>query len=721
MGGSSSAIAGYRYYVGMHQVYALSPSGSPCTEVKQIKAGDAIAWTGSVTANTQLNINQPELFGGDAKEGGIVGKVDVEFGADSQGANSYLAGKLTDQPMPAHRGLLGLVLRSPQVSALNPYFKPWQIYAGRINGGFYPAKAAIGAETMNPAHIIWELATNPEFRIGLASSDIDLAAHTAAADTLYNEGFGLAFFWEQDEPTEDFINRICDHIGGVFTPNPATGLMTLTLARDDYTVSSLPILDVSSIIRIDSFLQALPGALTAEVQVKFEDQATGEPGSVTVHDIALMGIQGGTSKPAVLTFEGVPNADLAAKIALRELRSRALPLARGEIICNRMPWAMKVGDPFRLQYPDYGILDMVMRVAEIDFGVLTNGVITISAVQDVFKIADTDLGVPAASGWANPVSPPAACPLRLAIEAPYWVVAREILGDQDTLIAAVDPTAGLLLASGERPSNDAYAYRLWTRTGVAAYVDRAPGAFCPVANLTTGVSRTDTVFAIDSGVDLDLVEAGTLAYMDGEALKVVSVTSSTLTVKRGILDTVPAPHAADVKVYFADDFKAVDPTEWNDGQTVDAKLLTRTGLGNLAEASAPADSVVMGGRFIRPYAPGNVLVNGSAYPTALSGNITIAWAHRDRTLQTAYLVEQSETSIGPETGTTYTVRIYNAQTAGSLIRTYSGISGTTQAYTTAQATTDNGGTLPGNIRIELESVRDGYTSWQHHTIAATWS
>jgi hypothetical protein len=141
----------------------------------------------------------------------------------------------------------------------------------------------------------------------------------------------------------------------------------------------------------------------------------------------------------------------------------------------------------------------------------------------------------------------------------------------------------------------------------------------------------------------------------------------------------------------------------------------------LAEASAPTDNVVMAARFIRPYPPGNVAINGSAWPASVTGDLNITWAHRDRTLQTAYLVAQGEVSIGPEAGTSYTIRIYNAQVGGTLIRTYTGITGASQAYTVAQATTDNAGVKPSNLRVEIESVRDGYVSWQKQSRAFGWS
>ena len=719
MSKSDPPIIGYRYYLGMHQVYSLSPSAAPVTAVKKIKVGDKEAWTGNVTSTSQITIDAPELFGGDSKEGGVVGMVDIEFGGLAQGINSYLASMLTGKPVPAFRGLLGLVLRRPQVSAMNPYIKPWAIYAERINGGFYPTRAVIGGN-MNPAHIIYEMLTNYQFGLGMASGDIDTASFTAAADALHTEGLGLSVFWNGEQSVEDFVNNILQHIDAVLYHKPASGQMTLKLVRDDFALESLPILDASNIIRVERFSQPLPGELVSEVQVLYEDQETGEAGSVNEHDIAVMAIQGGHSIPTTFDYQGIPSAELASRIALRELRVLATPLARAEITATREAWDLNVGDAFRLQWPPLGVTDMVMRVAALDYGTLTNGKIVIEAMQDVFTTAATVIGTPPASGWVSPWNPPEACPQRMVMEAPYWVVARSVLGDMDVLIADIDPASGLLLSAGDRPSSDAYNYALYTRTGSADYTKRASGAFSPTAVLDAAVGRTDTVFAIRNGVDLLYVDAGTWAHIDGELVKVVSVTDSALTVSRGVLDTVPAPHAADVVIHFADGFNGLDKTEWSSGQTVDAKMLPRTGLGTLLLASAPADSVVMAGRFNRPYPPGNVLVNTAAYPASVIGDLTITWAHRDRTLQTAYIVEQSEASIGPEVGTTYTVRIYNAQSGGTLIRTYSGIIDASQAYTVADAIADNGGIAPTNIRIEIESVRAGYVSLQKHQIPAAW-
>ncbi|MCK9554080.1 hypothetical protein, partial [Aquamicrobium sp.] len=118
----------------------------------------------------------------------------------------------------------------------------------------------------------------------------------------------------------------------------------------------------------------------------------------------------------------------------------------------------------------------------------------------------------------------------------------------------------------------------------------------------------------------------------------------------------------------------------------------------------------------RPYPPGNVKINNVAYPAIAKGDLVISWAHRDRLSQTVSLVPQTNGNIGPEASVTYTLRIYGE--AGSLRRTYSGLTGASQTYTLADDTADSGlGRPNAALRIELESNRSGVISLQKHSIA----
>ena len=51
------------------------------------------------------------------------------MGTASDGQNGYLAAQLGSL-VPAFRGVVSLVLRRPQLSAMNPYIKPWRAEAG---------------------------------------------------------------------------------------------------------------------------------------------------------------------------------------------------------------------------------------------------------------------------------------------------------------------------------------------------------------------------------------------------------------------------------------------------------------------------------------------------------------------------------------------------------------------------------------------------------------
>ncbi|GBL46207.1 phage protein [Sulfuriferula multivorans] len=707
---SSSQVVGYKYYLGMHQVYCHGP----VDEVSKIRVGEKTVWTGSVTANQQITIAAEDAFGGTKKEGGVSGAVDIAFGAVGQPVNDYLASKLTGTPVPAFRGVLSLVLRQVYLAAMNPYIKPWAIFAKRVPRQWYPAKAEISGNA-NPAHIIYDVLTNSQYGMGYNAADLDLASFTSVADTLFAENFGLSILWEGQQSIEDFIGDILQHIDASLYVKTTTGLFTLKLARNDYLVSSLPILSGNNVIRVDRFSQALPGELTGEVVLKYHDRDAGKDASVSVQDIAVIQMQGGQVVSVTRDFKGIPDGTLAAAVAARELSTLSTPLIRASLICNRTVWGLNLGDVFRLQWAPYGVTDIVMRIASIDYGDLTDGQIRIECVQDIFSAAHAVFAAPQPSSWTSPSSAPAACPQRILFEVPYWTLVREVIGQFPSLFADLDPLSGLVGASGTRPSGDAYNYELWDRTGAVAYGKKANGSFCPTAVLANSIGVTDTIINIINPTALGDVQIDKWAILGGEMLKVKAVGTSTVTFARGVLDTVPIAHSAGEIIYFADSRNAIDKTEWSSGEIVNIKLLPTTSLGTLAEAAAPADSITLNARYIRPYPPGKLLINGVAYPATIVGQLTVDWAHRDRLQQTAYLVEQSEVSIGPEAGTTYTLRIYGD--GGTLKRTVTALAGTTYTYLTTDEQTDNGGIVNTSLRIELEAVRAGYVSWTKHNVS----
>jgi hypothetical protein len=137
-----------------------------------------------------------------------------------------------------------------------------------------------------------------------------------------------------------------------------------------------------------------------------------------------------------------------------------------------------------------------------------------------------------------------------------------------------------------------------------------------------------------------------------------------------------------------------------------ARTSTDQGAPVLASNGQP---LVLIGRQALPYPPGRIRINGEIDSVAVSGDITLAWAHRDRTQQTAYLVQQFDVDIGPELGVSYTVRIRNR--FGSAVHTETGLIGTTCSWSTALAAAE-AGALGDRITVEISAERDGLSSWQ---------
>ena len=547
-----------------------------------------------------------------------------------------------------------------------------------------------GGATMNPAHIIYQCLTDTAWGMGYPTSSVDNTSFTAAADALYAESFGISLLWNRQEAIDAFIQIVLDHIGGMLYVQPDTGKFALKMIRDDYVRESLPQYGPENLISADNYQRQAWGETVNEVTVVFVSDCTEKEESVTVQDVANISVQSGVVAQT-RNYPGVRNANLAQRVALRDLQAGSTPLASIKLTATRAAWMVFPGDVFRLTWPEYGIDDVVYRALSVNRGTLQDGQIIIEAVEDVFGLPENTYLVEQPGEWEDPSIDPSVAPYREMIEAPYWDLVRNLsAADMDY----VDPLAGYLETLAVRPSGAAINYTVYTKVGAAAYEEAGNGDFCPSATIVGALTKTTTAIMLANGVDLDIVVAGGYAVIENEYVLVSAINwlAGTATISRGLLDTVPIEHGAGARIWFADAYQGFSTTEYADGETVDVKLLPVTGRGELDISLAPSDSLVFDQRQYRPYAPGKVLVNTSSYPEWIGGTdaLALSWAHRDRLLQTAYLVEQSEASIGPEVGTTYNLRLYGE--LDDLLREETGLSGTSYTWSTELDDVAAGGT-----------------------------
>jgi hypothetical protein len=570
---------------------------------------------------------------------------------------------------------------------------------------------------MNPAHIIRECLTSQVWGLGYQEADIDEGSFISAADTLFAEEFGLSMLWDKSASIEDFIGEVLRHIDATLFIDRTTGKFVLKLIRDDYDEESLITLGDADIIKVDDYRRSTIDELTNSITVVYEDWQTAENATVSEQDIALVQMQGGVVAKKI-DYPGISNASLARRAVRRDLHALSSPNLSCTIYATRKAASLNIGDVFKFEWSDYHVGAIIMRVVGMAFGDGRSNQVKIECTQDVFSLASIDdVSSGSIEVFTDTNQAPQNVTNLLLIEAPYYelvqINGQSSVDDQ----LAVEPTAGLFLTTAVKP-NYAINAALWVDAGtgyeeVAVLVD-----FCPSAILSADIGPMSTVIPITNGDDLSSIVVGSHAQINDELVRIDGVTATELTVGRGVLDTIPTAHLSGSVVFAWDYYGQGDAISYVDGEAVSVKLLARNDVGEVALATATASDLTFDSRAIRPFPPGKVQFNGEYFPDSATGDIVIIWAHRDRQQQTSGIfADFTDGHIGPEPGTTYTIRVYSDDTEGSLLRTVTGETDTTWAYTEAMEIADGGPFT--DLRFEIEAVRDGYTSWQiiNHTVS----
>jgi hypothetical protein len=387
---TGSTTVGYEYYLGLH----FGLCHGPVDAFTKLEAGDKVAWSGNVTTNSTVTVDAARLFGGRKKEGGLLGAIDVAMGGSAQTPNAYLSSKIGG-PMPAFRGILSMTWRGTSTGGgyigTNAYMKPWAFTVRRIlqgwHGGtaWYSAKATIGTG-MNPAHIIYEAITNPEWGMGLPTTVIDSTSFTAVADTLHAEGFGLSLLWNQEGSVEEFVQSVVDHIAAALAFNRTTGKYELVLLRGNYTPGSLPEYSPANVVQVTNYQRQAWGETVNELTLTYTDGTTFKTSAVTAHDLANIASQGARLTQTV-NMPGITSPTIAQQVAVRELTARCTPLAKVTFVTDRSAWSAKQGDVVRFTWPQLGLSQVVLRVLAVRQGRLTDNAIEVEAIEDVFGLS----------------------------------------------------------------------------------------------------------------------------------------------------------------------------------------------------------------------------------------------------------------------------------------------------------------------------------------------
>jgi hypothetical protein len=560
----------------------------------------------------------------------------------------------------------------------------WTSHSGHVTIRFLDK----GELDANPAHIIYECLTNTDWGMGSPSSLIDVDSFETAGVTLFNEPLGLSLLWTKQAAIQDFVQEILNHINGVVYVDPQTGLITLTLIRGDYDPDDLPIIDQSTAM-LTNFGRKLWGDIVNEINVTWTNPDNEQDETVTVQDLASIATQGGIVSDS-RNYYGVRYAQLAKALAARELRSAGAPLATFQAEVDRSFYFLRPASVLKVNWPEYGLSEIVARVTSIDYGKPGDPSIKISLIEDVFGLDVGDYEDPPASAWEDPSEQPAAMTEQQAITMPYMFAANATV----TLADAVYPDV-LAGVFGATDSTDAYSYELWgevtlsdgstewqnlTTNNILAYgelsgplVAEAASAGVTFASLVGAASPSVPGFAIIGAGDETETEIAHLTAFSGGAY----------TLDRGVLDTVPRAWAAATPVWFiAEDSLIEDPTTRSAGEVAEYRLRTRTSQGLLPFYMAPLLTYTLTERPWLPSRPakaeiGGVQFNDLATPVNMIGAslVPVSWANRNRLTEDSQVLAWTDSDVTPETDQTTTLTVLKID-GTTVLDTITGLTGT---------------------------------------------
>ena len=567
---------------------------------------------------------------------------------------------------------------------------------------------------INPIHKIREILTD-DTAMNIAESEINDEIFMRAADQIWDEGLGIsAVFTEKN--CKEALDEICAHIEGGIRVNRQTGKYEVILFRDNWC-------DLDNALHFDQS-NIKRGSFSVEVMntddainvlnVNYYDRINIKNSSFSVYENGLIQTMGRENAETVdfPYFMNQRNAEVVANWKLKQLST---PAWKGSFATSaRSARKLNRYDVVKVTWPSKQIYDMPVRVMKINLGTATDTSVTIDFVEVVSHSNNLSSSIVVDASVSGILPPQPANPI--AFEIPYYALVQ-LLGQREAdARIEYNPELGYFGAATEKPQSNSLNALLYTDGGTGDYlqfqkvgvVDYSLGVY-----LDQQISQLDTSFTV---IDLDYVRngapkfsgvaVGTIGQLNSELISFVSydLATKTLTVKRGVLDTLPAKHISG-NIHFWGESFAYDSTEYSVGETVGAQVLTTTPSGVDSLNSGGVKTVEMNARAIRPYPPANVKINGEYWPADIETDLIITWVDRNRLQQTGgEIIGWYEGSVTIEPNTqTHLILSQLDENNLELATTNANVTGAT-SYTMQMSSMQADART---VRVTLKTMRDG--------------
>lgn len=208
-------------------------SRGPVNSLVTIKVGDITAYEETVTANGFYDINQPYLFGGDDREGGIVGTFYMMFGAEDQVVPDLIKTNLSGL-VPDFKGVTTLLYYG-QVCSNNPYPKSWKFRVRRYTAGWD------NDDPWNPDKALILLTNLPTAVLTFVANPVPGDFVSIGGTAIHFNDFGGEVTIAGDEigTAANFTNYVNDNSGSLSDVTATSNGNTVQLSVDSGSLPSI--------------------------------------------------------------------------------------------------------------------------------------------------------------------------------------------------------------------------------------------------------------------------------------------------------------------------------------------------------------------------------------------------------------------------------------------------------------------------------------------------
>ncbi|WP_180003626.1 MULTISPECIES: hypothetical protein [unclassified Acinetobacter] len=556
---------------------------------------------------------------------------------------------------------------------------------------------------INPIHKIREILTDDT---AMAKPEIDVndINFMKAADRIWDEGLGVS--WAIDEKScIDAIEELCYHIEAGIRVNRQTGLYEMVLFRDDWfaeneihTIAENKIKDLSlEVMNSDDIVNQLNVTYYDRKRIKNSTFSVYENGS-----ILTMG-KANAESIEFPYFMNMRNAEVVANWKLKQFSTpawsgsfstgwkEARKWNRYDLI--RLPWSSKWNGT------------ILARIMKINLGNGTDNTVTIDFEEVIPYSGEMNTSIVVDALVESAPQPPQPS-INAVFEAPHYLTVLRAGQINVDLELSNNPDIGYVAAIAAKPQNNSLNALLFTDGGMGEFEQVSRLDYCDILQLDQSIIETTSSFTV-AGSLTQVANSNNLILLNDELMGFVSFDNETkvLTVKRGVLDTVPKKHSGGSLFVFDLPDVAFDSTQYSQSEIVEAQVLTTTPSG-IQELSGNSRAIEIRSRAIRPYPPANVKINDAYYPETIivTNDIVLTWVDRNRLQQTGGTpLGFFDGGVTVEQGVNYS---YELASEDVVLDSASAITGNTATILSSVLIPNKPHTL------KLWSVRDGYDSYQ---------